>query len=152
MNCPNHPNASAIRVCVECGQHYCNACVTLKRGKVLCRNCREDKAYLDEKEEQKEVALPKDPAKAYKEYSDKIKDIKASKLQTMLKSAEMKFKSGKLCGFHPGIEAVAACVRCKKNLCESCIGFEDDKELICKECWNKIPLTARLSRKSKGRS
>ena len=146
MNCPYHPNSPAIRTCTECGGHFCSRCAPLKKGKTICKQCREDLNYLQEKE----GSLPTGGDKL----KGRGKHIKTNRISKMLQKAQAKaehMKSVRTCSFHKEIEAVAACCKCKKNVCEKCIAFEDKKDLYCPECWQKIPLALRLSRKSKGR-
>ena len=147
MNCPNHPSVLALRVCPECGGQFCNSCAPLKQGKTLCKNCKEEIAIIKGRQGGDE-AVPSEDGD-----SQKGKHVQSNRIGNLIKSAEAKVKhlaSVRVCGKHQEVEAVAACCRCKKNLCEKCIAFEHKDDLICQECWAKIPLSLRLSRKSKG--
>jgi len=151
MNCPYHPNAPAIRVCTECGGHFCSTCAPLKKGKTICKQCKEDMMYVMEK-----TGLPVagEGASLSERHKPSSKDIKTNRMSRLVQKAEDQakhLKSVRICAFHKEIEAVAACCQCKKNVCEKCIAFEDKEELFCPDCWTKIPLAKRLSRKSKGR-
>jgi len=148
MNCPNHPNIPAIRVCQDCGNHFCNTCAPLKQGKTLCKVCRTDQMYIKEREKQKTFE-----GGAEDEQTGKGKDVQQNRIGNLIKNAQEKqayLASVKLCVHHRDVQAVASCCRCKKNLCEKCIAFEHKEDLICQECWKKIPLSQRLSRQSKG--
>ena len=39
MSCYNHPNASSVNTCSNCGKDICAACVTDFNEKVVCRDC-----------------------------------------------------------------------------------------------------------------
>jgi hypothetical protein len=148
MNCPNHPNIPAIRVCQECGAHFCNTCVPLKQGKTICKDCRKDLIYIKERDKQKAGE-----ERAEEDLSPKGKDVQQNRIGNLIKTAQEKqayMASVKICVNHKDLQAVASCGRCKKNLCEKCIAFEHKDDLICQECWKKIPLSQRLSRQSKG--
>ena len=41
MSCYNHPNASSVNTCSNCGKDICAACVTDINEKVVCRDCAE---------------------------------------------------------------------------------------------------------------
>lgn len=41
MSCYNHPNASSVNTCSNCGKSICAACVTDFNEKVVCRDCAE---------------------------------------------------------------------------------------------------------------
>jgi TM2 domain-containing membrane protein YozV len=41
MSCYNHPNASSVNTCSNCGKDICAACVTDFNEKVVCRDCAE---------------------------------------------------------------------------------------------------------------
>ncbi len=41
MSCYNHPNASSVNTCSNCGKDICAACVTDLNEKVVCRDCAE---------------------------------------------------------------------------------------------------------------
>jgi hypothetical protein len=148
MNCPNHPSMPALRVCQECGGHFCNTCAPLKLGKTICKECRLDIAVLKDREKQKGDGEGKE-----EDYVLKGKDVQQNRIGNLVKTAQERqayLASVKVCITHKDIQAVASCCRCKKNLCEKCIAFENKEDLICQDCWKKIPLSLRLSRQSKG--
>lgn len=151
MNCPYHPNSPAIRVCQGCGVKFCNTCAPLKKGKTFCKNCRDDIAYVKEREIQRAIEAPPE---GDEKYQPKGKDIQLNRIDRLVQKAEAKathLTTVRRCIKHSDREAVAACCQCKKYLCEKCIAFEDKEDLFCNDCWSKIPLAKRLSRKSKGR-
>ncbi len=37
--CPDHPDRTAVDICVRCGRFLCQACVTSRAAKVMCRDC-----------------------------------------------------------------------------------------------------------------
>ena len=41
MSCYNHPGASSVNTCSNCGKDICAACVTDFDEKVVCRDCAE---------------------------------------------------------------------------------------------------------------
>jgi len=124
-------------------------CAPLKGGKTLCGDCKKDMAILKEREKQTEGEGPL----KREDYIRKSREVKQSRMGDLLKTANAKWKhlsTVKICINHNDIQAVAACCRCKKNICETCIAFENKDDLICKDCWKKIPLSQRLSRQTKG--
>jgi uncharacterized RDD family membrane protein YckC len=39
IKCRNHPQTEATTQCPECQAYYCQDCIILRRGKLLCRDC-----------------------------------------------------------------------------------------------------------------
>lgn len=56
MNCTNHPKVEAEKVCVGCGNPFCDDCLTKIKNKNYCKNCIAEK--FEEKEDSKEVVKP----------------------------------------------------------------------------------------------
>jgi uncharacterized RDD family membrane protein YckC len=62
--CRKHPEVVAISQCPVCAAYYCNDCLVIKRGRLLCRTCAES-AYAPS--EQEVIELGED---AYKHKGD----------------------------------------------------------------------------------
>ena len=39
VTCKNHPDTAAVDQCPECQAYYCQACMVVRRGRLLCRDC-----------------------------------------------------------------------------------------------------------------
>jgi uncharacterized RDD family membrane protein YckC len=39
--CKNHPDRDSVSQCPECQAYYCQECMTIRRGRMLCRDCAE---------------------------------------------------------------------------------------------------------------
>jgi uncharacterized RDD family membrane protein YckC len=39
--CRNHPEVDSVGQCPECQAYYCQTCMTIRRGRMLCRDCAE---------------------------------------------------------------------------------------------------------------
>jgi uncharacterized RDD family membrane protein YckC len=48
--CRNHPDAVSVAQCPECQAFYCQACLVIRRGKMLCRDCAQTAFVLSEEE------------------------------------------------------------------------------------------------------
>ena len=52
MNCTNHPEKEATKICVGCGNFFCDDCLTKIKNKNYCKDCVSD--LLEEKQDTKE--------------------------------------------------------------------------------------------------
>lgn len=41
VSCRNHPDTPSVQQCPECQAFYCQACLVIRRGRMLCRDCAE---------------------------------------------------------------------------------------------------------------
>ncbi len=66
--CRNHPEVPAVAQCPVCAAYYCNDCLVIKKGRLLCRACAEA-VYAPSEEE-----IIEHGEKAYKERGDFLPD------------------------------------------------------------------------------
>ncbi|MDQ3023695.1 MAG: RDD family protein [bacterium] len=50
ISCRNHPESQSVGQCPECQAFYCQLCMVIRRGKMLCRDCVDTKFVLSEDE------------------------------------------------------------------------------------------------------
>ncbi|MEP0814798.1 MAG: RDD family protein [bacterium] len=41
VNCYHHPDRRASAICPKCSIYYCSECMTLRKGKLMCKTCAE---------------------------------------------------------------------------------------------------------------
>lgn len=39
VTCKNHPNRPSVQQCPECSAYYCQECMVIRRGRMICRDC-----------------------------------------------------------------------------------------------------------------
>jgi uncharacterized RDD family membrane protein YckC len=48
--CRKHPERESVSQCPECQTYYCQECMTIRRGRMLCRDCAETSFVMSEEE------------------------------------------------------------------------------------------------------
>ncbi len=65
INCKNHAEVPAVAECPECGSYYCRDCMTIKKGRLLCRECAETLYAPTEEELLERIAAGDDAVERY---------------------------------------------------------------------------------------
>jgi uncharacterized RDD family membrane protein YckC len=50
VQCKNHPQTAAVAVCPVCEAYFCQPCLIIHRGRLICRDCRDTLAIRSEEE------------------------------------------------------------------------------------------------------
>ncbi|MCD6118545.1 RDD family protein [bacterium] len=50
VNCYNHPDRRATAICPKCQIYYCSECMTIRKGKMMCKTCAESEFAVEDNE------------------------------------------------------------------------------------------------------
>jgi uncharacterized RDD family membrane protein YckC len=73
IRCKNHPDTAAVSQCPECQAYYCQDCMVVRRGRLMCRDCAETLFVPSEEEVlgmQEDTAGHVDPGVALEEHPE----------------------------------------------------------------------------------